>query len=294
MYVITGASGNTGKRIAENLLKEGKQVVAISRSADHIQTLVEKGATAAIGDLSDVDFLTTTFTGATAIYAMIPPNFTTNTFRQYQNQVGTAIITAVKNSGVKSVVTLSSIGAHSPETGVVAGIYDFEQQFKSLPDVNVLHLRAGFFMQNFLGNIGLIKNMGINGGFPIEGNLPVAMIHTNDIGDAATEQLLGLNFRGQSHLYLYNGIYTLEQATQILGKAIGKPDLSWVTFPYDQAKAGMLQIGFTESLADGYVAFGKSINDHILTPDFSDAPAKETPTSLTDFAKEFAAAYQAS
>jgi uncharacterized protein YbjT (DUF2867 family) len=292
MYVITGASGNTGKRIAENLLKAGKPVVAVSRNAEHIQSLVEMGAKAAIGDLTDTDFLTRTFTGATAVYAMIPPNATASDFRGYQNQVGTAIVTALKNSGVKSVVTLSSVGAHSPETGVVAGLYDFEQQLKSLPEVNLLHLRPGFFMQNFLGNIGLIKGMGINGGFPIDGNLPVPMTHVHDIADVATEKLLGLTFTSHSHLYIYNASPTMAEATQLLGKAIGKPELNWVTFPYDQAKTGMVQMGFSESLADGYVQFSKATNEGILGGDVANGPQQKTPITFEAFAQEFAAAYQ--
>jgi len=291
MYVITGATGNTGKRIVENLLKAGKPVTAISRNPEHVQSLVDQGAKAAIGDLSDVQFLTATFKGATAVYAMIPPNAGAVDFRAYQNEVGLAIIEAVKNSGVKSVVTLSSIGAHSPESGVVAGAYDFETNFKKVADVNVLHLRPGFFMQNFFGNIGLIKNAGINGGFPINGDIKIPLIHTNDIGDVATEQLLSLSFSGQTYLSVYNQAMTMTEATQVLGKAIGK-DLQWVTFPYDQARAGMLQIGFSESLADAYIQFSKATNEGIMYDNYAQGPEQKTPITLEAFAQEFASAYQ--
>lgn len=75
MYIITGATGHTGKRIAENLLAAGHSVKVISRSTEKVAELVAKGAVAAIGDLADADFLTQAFKGATAVYLMIPPKW---------------------------------------------------------------------------------------------------------------------------------------------------------------------------------------------------------------------------
>ncbi|MCU0352846.1 MAG: NmrA family NAD(P)-binding protein [Cytophagales bacterium] len=293
MYVITGATGNTGKRIVENLLKAGEPVTAVGRSAEKLQPLADRGAKTAVGDLNDAAFLTETFRGATAVYAMIPPNAAAPDFRAYQNEIGLAIIEAAKNSGVQSVVTLSSFGAHSPQTGVVAGLYDFETNFKKVAEANVLHLRAGFFMQNFFGNIGLIKGMGINGGFPINGDVKMPMVHTDDIADVATEHLLKRDFSGQTYLYLANADLTMVEATQILGNAIEKPDLQWVTFPYDQAKGGMMQMGFSESLADAYIQFGRATNEGIMYIGYERQPEHKTSTSLATFAeREFAAAFQ--
>lgn len=294
MYVITGASGHTGARAAQQLLAAGKEVVVVGRSADRLAALVAQGARAAIGDLSDVDFLAHTFQGAKAVYAIIPPNFTSTDFRTYQNQVGQALSQAITRAGVPHVVTLSSVGAHSPDTGVVAGLYDFEQRLAAeAPTAKILHLRAGFFMQNFLGNIGLIKGMGIHGGFPIEANLKMPIVHTNDIGDAAARRLLDLDFEGHSHTYVAGAAdLSMAEATAILGKAIGKPDLPWVTFPYEDARSGMLQAGLTPSLADAYVAFSKAANEGILASDYQRIPAYTTPTTLESFAQqEFAPAF---
>ncbi len=294
MYVITGASGHTGERAALKLLEAGKEVVVIGRSAERLAKLVEKGARAAIGDLSDAAFLTETFKGATAVYAMIPPNFGAPDFRAYQNAIGEAITTAVREAAVPYVVVLSSIGADNPDSGVVGGLYDFEQQLaKGAPDANVLHLRAGFFMQNFFGNIGLIKGMGIHGGFPIQGDLKMPVVHANDIGDVAARRLLALDFKGHSHTYVAGAKdLTFEEATTILGNAIGKPELNWVTFSYDDAYAGMVQAGFGASLAEGYINFSRAANDNGLIGDYERKPEYTTPTTLEQFAKaEFAPAF---
>ena len=128
MYVITGASGNTGKVIANALLDAGKKVRVISRDAEHLKDLTDRGAEAVMGNLDDVEFFSNALTGATAVYVMIPPNFVTDNYRGYQNQIADAQIEAVKNAGVKFVVTLSSVGAHLKEkAGVVQGLADMEK-----------------------------------------------------------------------------------------------------------------------------------------------------------------------
>jgi len=293
MFVITGATGNTGKVIAEKLLSAGKQITVVGREAAKLQDFVQKGAKAAIGSLEDTKFLAGTFKGAEAVYALIPPKFDADNFRGYQNKVADAFVSAIKESGVKNVVTLSSIGAHMPEgAGVVQGLHDFEQKLKSLEGVNVLNLRAGFFLQNFLGMIPVIKNFGVLGGFPIDGNIKIPMVHTNDVADAAVKHLLNPAFRGQSHIYVTGERdLTLTESAPVLGKAIGNDGLKYTQFPYDQAKAGMQQMGASESLADTYVEFCKAINEGKITSDFVRTAENTTPTSIEDFAKEFAFAY---
>src|SRR5689334_23242005 len=78
MYVITGASGNTGSVVAETLLARGEKVRVVGRNPGHLEKFTRRGAEAAIADLADPDahHLTNAFSGATAVYAMIPPDLT--------------------------------------------------------------------------------------------------------------------------------------------------------------------------------------------------------------------------
>ena len=123
MYIILGATGNTGSIIAENLLNAGKPVTVVGRDAAKLQRFQVQGATVAIGDLSDVDFLTNTFKGAQAVYTLIPPSWTTSDWRQYIINTATSITIALAKSGVKNIVNLSSQGAHLPEgAGPVSGL----------------------------------------------------------------------------------------------------------------------------------------------------------------------------
>src|SRR4051794_20107358 len=111
LYAITGATGNIGSKIAQSLLKEGKKVRVIGRTADRLKPFTDKGAEAFIGSVDDAEAMTRAFTGATAIFAMIPPNVTSPNVRADQNKVSEALAAGISRSGVKYVVNLSSIGA---------------------------------------------------------------------------------------------------------------------------------------------------------------------------------------
>ena len=202
-YIVLGSLGNISKPLAEKLIAAGHSVTVVSSKAEKVSQIEALGAKAAIGSVEDVGFLTKTFTGADAVYTMVPPNFGASNWKKYIGGIGENYAAAIKVAGVKNLVNLSSIGAHMPVgCGPVSGLYFVEKAFNGLEGVNVRHLRPGFFYQNFLGNIGMIKNMGIIGGNYGEGsNLPIA--YTKDIAEAAAEELLGLRFRGKKYSLRY-------------------------------------------------------------------------------------------
>src|ERR1700731_964308 len=196
MYVILGASGNTGSIIADFLLSKGKKVRVVGRDAERLQRFVRQGAEAFTGDVSDAAALTKAFSGARAAYLMLPPI----TSREDQERQSDAIAKAVKESGLRYAVHLSSYGAHVPEgTGPVTGLHSSEQKLNAISDLNVLHLRAGYFMENNLTAIDMIRGMGMFG-HALLPDLKLPMIATRDVGDYAAQRLLNLDFSGrQTH-----------------------------------------------------------------------------------------------
>lgn len=292
MYVISGASGNTGRIIAEKLLAAGKQVKMLARNAEKLQPLVKKGAVAAIGDMSDQDYLNSAFAGATAAYVLIPPHIGAPNFRAYQNDIGKKIARALQQNEVKYVVNLSSLGAHLPKgTGPIAGLYDQEQRLNQL-EANVLHLRPTFFMENLFNSIGIIKHMGVNGS-PAKADVKIPMIATVDVANYAAKRLLALDFSGNVvQELLGERDLSMKEVTEVIGKAIGKPDLAYVAFPYDQARAGMLEMGISASVADGFVEMYKAINNGFGVAPMKRDKENTTPTSLEQFADVFARVYQ--
>ena len=129
MYVVLGASGNTGHIVAKNLLARQQKVRVVGRNAAHLQPHAEQGAEIFIGDVTDASALTKAFHQADSAYVMIPPNVTSDDPLAYEERVSDAIAAAVKNAGVKNVVALSSIGADKPKgTGPVIGLHNLEQK----------------------------------------------------------------------------------------------------------------------------------------------------------------------
>src|SRR5262245_2772627 len=165
MIVVMGASGNTGGRISEQLLQQGERIRALGRSAAKLAGLGSKGAELLTGDAADPEFLTSAFRDADAVYTLLPPDPQSPDLRKKWDQEGEAIVKAIRGSGVRYVVFLSSIGAELPEgTGPIAGLHAQEERLRTLPDINTLILRPAYFFENFYATLGLIREQGINGG----------------------------------------------------------------------------------------------------------------------------------
>lgn len=295
MYVISGATGNTGKPIVQTLLTAGKKVRALGRSEQKLSELKSRGAETLVGELTDARFLSQAFQGATAVYAMIPPNFTAQNFRGYQNSVADAFVQAVEKSGVKYVVTLSSIGAHLPaKAGVVQGLYDMEQRFNQLKGVQILHLRPGYFMENLFGQIGTIKQIGVMG-TPLKADLKIPLIATRDIGAYAAKRLQQLDFSGTGNVEYLLGARDVSygEIAQVFGKAIGNSGLKYVQFPFEEAKKAMMAgWGLSESAADAMNEFVASMNSGQILGDVKRNAQNTTPTTLEEFVPILAQVFQ--
>jgi len=292
-YVITGSLGHISKPLTIALVKAGKQVTVVTNSKDRVAAIESLGAIAAVGSVSDVDFLKRTFKGADAVYTMVPPNFGTPDIKKHIEEVGRNYTIALKDSGVKHVVNLSSIGAHLPAgVGPVSGLYRAEQSLNTLKDINIKHLRPGYFYQNLLSNVGLIKHAGIIGSnFNVTDN-KFPLSEPADIAEAATEELLNLNFTGHSVRYVVSDEVSTASVAKVLGAAIGKPELPWIAFTDEQALDGMLNAGLPKDISNNYVEMGQAINNGTMSEDYwKTRTGKLGKTKLADFAKEFAAAY---
>lgn len=291
-YVLTGSLGNISKPVAEKLISAGHHVTVISRKSDKTGQIESLGATAAIGSVEDVEFLTKTFTGADAVYTMVPPHFGATDWKKYIAGIGENYAAAIKNSGVKNVVNLSSIGAHMPEgCGPVSGLHFVEKALNDLEGVNVRHLRPGFFYPNFMNQIGMIKNMGITGGNYGEGTTLV-IVHPNDIAEVADEELKGLAFKGKSILYIASDEKTTTEIGSILGKAIGSPEIPWVNFTDEDTLNGMLQAGVPIVIAKNYTEMGAAMRSGEMDADYrKNRPSEFGKIKLEDWAQEFAAAF---
>jgi uncharacterized protein YbjT (DUF2867 family) len=292
MYVITGATGNIGSKLTENLLMKGKSVRMIGRNKDRMQPWLDRGATDYAGTLDNWEFLTKAFTGATAVFTMIPPNMQTDNFKTYAATIGEAITTAIQKSGVKYVINLSSLGAHLPKgSGIVQNLYEQEQRLNRLTDVNVIHLRPTYFMENLLGTIDMIKNMNMIS-TPIKSDLKFPMVATSDVAEVATNYLLDLTWTGHMiHNILGPRDVTYDEVTRVLGTAIGHENLKYVEGTYDTARETLQNIGMSRNVSGSIVEMMECMNCGKFTEQAERTAETTTSTTIEDFSKTYATLY---
>jgi uncharacterized protein YbjT (DUF2867 family) len=287
--VILGATGNTGSIIADSLLSKGKKVRVVGRDTGRLQRFVRKGAEAFTGDVNDTVALTKAFTGARAAYLLLPPI----TSREDQERESDAIAKAVTESGLHYAVYLSSYGAHVPKgTGPVTGLHSSEQKLNAISGLNVLHLRAAYFMENNLAAISMIQGMGIFG-HALLPHLKLPMIATRDVGNYAAQRIMDLDFSGkQTRELLGERDLSMAEATAIIARGIGKPDLRYEQFPYDQVQQVLEQMGMPPKKAAVYIEMFTAINAGVLAAQEPRSPENSTSTSFEQFVQDvFAPAY---
>ena len=294
MYVITGATGNTGHIVAKRLLEQGKSVRVIGRSAERLAKLSSLGAETFVADLADKATLTRAFAGAEAAYLMIPPDLGSPDFRAYQDRLSDAMAWAVEQNEVRYVVALSSIGADKAErTGPIVGLHVLEEVLKRISGLNTLSLRAGYFMGNTLPQVSVIQHMGVTAG-PLRPDLKVPMIATRDIGDSAADALLRSDFKGfQTRELLGQRDLNYVEVTSIIGSAIGKPDLKYNQISYEQFGGALQQMGASQSIAKLFMEMSQALNEGHVRALEPRSSRNTTPTSFEQFvAEEFVPAYQ--
>lgn len=294
LITVMGATGNTGRGIAERLLARGEKVRAVVRNKEKAKDLAAKGAELVAGNADDTRFLAEAFKGADAVYTLIPPNYAAPDFAAYQDKLGVATAEAIRQSGVKKVVLLSSLGAeHEKGTGPIAGLHRQEKRLRELPGVDVLSLRAAYFMENLFGNLGMIKHQGINGG-AIAGGVKVTMIATQDIADAAAKRLAARDWKGfETQELLGAADLSQDEVTAILGKKIGKPDLKYVQFPYADFAKALTGFGFSEDVAGQFADMSRALNEGKVRSLEGRSAKNTTPTTFESFADVLAKAYAA-
>lgn len=321
--VITGSLGNISKPLTIELLQKGHTVTVISSNHERRQAIEAFGAIAAIGSIDDDVFLTKTFAGADVVYTMIPVfKFEEDPYldaRAEARRLATIYATAIKQAGIKKVVHLSSIGAHTDTcNGLLAFHYFAEQALNRLPaDVSITFMRpVGFyynlyqfmdiikgsgFLKGFIGIIMTIRFYGIIGLLQGKKGLIISnygnddkmpWVSPIDIAAAVAEELAA-TASGRKIRYVASEILTCNEIAGTIGAAIGKPWLKWGTITDKQMIDALIKFKLPQTVANDISEMNASQrNGGILFEDYYRHLPKLGKVKMKDFAKEFAIAYQ--
>jgi uncharacterized protein YbjT (DUF2867 family) len=284
MYVVLGATGNTGSVVAKALLDRSQKVRVVGRSQERLAGFVILGAEAFEANLTDSGALSKAFAGARAVYSLLPPDLASTDYRAQQDLQTNSIATALEAAGVTHVVALSSFGADKPDkTGPVAGLHAMEERFRQISKLNTLFLRAGYFMENTLPQVGIIKSFGMMAG-PVRADLALPMIATRDIGAAAADALFKLDFTGhQTRELLGHKDLTYSQMARIIGAAIGIPNITYTQLPAEQVTEAMTQMGFSKNMAALFGEMSAALNSGYMRALEPRSRANTTPTLFEEF-----------
>lgn len=294
--VVTGSLGHISKPLAKELVQKGHAVTVISSKAERQKDIEAIGAKAAIGTMEDVVFLTKTFTGADIVYAMesLGEGFFFNQELDYMvaiTNIAHNYKQAIQQSGVKKVIHLSSIGAHTDKgNGMLAFHYHAESILKQLPDdVAIKFMRPVGFYYNMFAYIPTIKTQGAivqNYG----GDEKEPWVSPLDIASVIAGEM-EKPFQSRMVRYIASDEISPKEVASILGEAIGKPDLKWLVIPDEGMLNGMIAAGMNPAVAKGLVEMNAGRRSGVLYEDYDRNKPQLGSIKLADFAKEFAAVY---
>ncbi|RPE09205.1 NAD-dependent dehydratase [Chitinophaga lutea] len=289
---LTGSLGNISSKLTEILVGKGHQVTLISQQPSRAAQIEAMGATAAIGSVEDESFLRSAFSGADAVYTMVPPNFSAPDYNAFVRNVQDRYAAAIEATGISHVVNLSSSGSPLSGSAPLQGYENLETRLDRLTGTSILHLRPGGFYSNFYGSIPLIRHQGIIGN-NFDASATMIMSHPHDIAEAAATALHTRSFAGKEILYIVSDRKTGHEAAQIIGHAVGRPELQWVRFPDDQLLDALVAGGFSRDAAQHYIVdMGIAIREGLLDAHYQQNTHEEWGTRSFDvFASEFAQAY---
>lgn len=295
--VLTGSLGNIGKPLTKLLVTAGHHVTVISSKKERIHEIESLGAVAAIGSIQDAEFLADTFTGADIVYLMeawegIGSLFDKNIdFLAEFKKIAQNYVTAVQRSGVKKVIHLSSVGAHSDQgNGSLLVHYHVEQILKTLPEeVSIKFMRPVGFFSNIYRSLPTIQSQGkIIQSYGGERKEP--LVSPYDIASTIAYEMEN-SFSGRTVHYIASDEVSPNEIASVLGQSIGNPDLEWKVIPGEELLHQMISAGVNEWIAKGMVAMQKAQGDGSLYEDFYAHKPTFGKMKLEDFAKEFTQIY---
>ncbi len=293
--VLTGSLGHISKPLTQELVGKGHDITVISSKESRAAEIESMGAMAAIGSIEDTEFLASTFAGADIVYTMIPPpDFTDQNLDMwaFYRTIANNYVQAIRDSGVKRVIYLSSIGAHMSEgSGILTSHHIAEGIMNQLSDVNITFMRPTSFYYNLYAFTGAIKGMGMivsNYG----GEDKVSWVSPMDIASAITEEMESVPEHRKIR-YVASEDLSCNKVASTLGKAIGIPDLTWNTISDEEMQKNLEGYGLAKRMATGLVEMNSKMHSGELFNHYNEnLPATMGKVKLKEFAEEFAAAYQ--
>ncbi|MFI6581306.1 NAD(P)H-binding protein [Embleya sp. NPDC050493] len=234
MIVITGATGNVGRAVTEQLAAAGRQVVAVSRNAPTSEP--PAGVRHHVADLADPASLTEALVGAQALFLLVAGD----------DPQGVLAVAAA--AGVRHVVLLSSQGAGTrPEA--YGHPVAFERAVKESGMAWTVLRPGGFATNTFQWIEGVRTRREVAAPFA---DVALPPIDPADIADVAVAVLTEEGHHGRTYELTGPRALSPRERAEVLAGALGEP-VRFVEQTRDEARAGLLHV-MPEPVADATLA----------------------------------------
>lgn len=264
MYSIIGVTGHVGGMVAANLKEAGFPFKAVVRNESRAMELESKGWQTAVAELHDVGALTKAFSNTEGVFVMTPPLLESADPIGEHDRMLKVLSTAIDAAKPGKLVYLSSVGAQHPlDTGAIGKLYNMEQAFNklSLPTASI---RAAWFMENFVGQIGAVASGSPLLSFIDPASKKIPMIATSDIGKLGA-QLLQQNWIGHRVVELEGPCtYSVADVAMVLGYHLHK-EVPVGLIAETEYESAYRSFGFSDKGAKLMAEMNRGFNsDHIV------------------------------
>jgi uncharacterized protein YbjT (DUF2867 family) len=247
-FTVIGATSDTGRIVQQQLEAAGHIVRPVAR---------RHGVS-----LDDTAALAQAFAGAWGAYLMMPFDLAAKDLHARERELCSNFAQALRASGLRRVVVLSGLSADL-KGGSSLGASLLEDVIGRTDIPEVVFLRAGWFMENFAKGLAFTAQAA-SGVFatPFRADRPLPMVSAEDVGRRAAELLMSDEPGERVQELLGARDYTMADATAVMSEAMGRAGVRYQQVPLQDARAGMVAAGMSESFADAVLETARSFNDN--------------------------------
>jgi uncharacterized protein YbjT (DUF2867 family) len=286
MIVVTAPTSNIGHQVLANVLDKGESVRVIAREPSHLSPQTRQRVEVVQGSHSDIEVVNMAFTGADAVFWLVPPAPDAKTVEAAYLDFTRPACTAFKSQGVKRVVGVSALGRGTPvakNAGFVTASLAMDDLIAST-GVSYRALTMPSFMDNLLRQVAPIKNQGAFFS-PIAGDRKLPACATRDIAAVAAKLLLDHSWSGQGSVAVLGPEdLSFNDMSRIMSEVLGKP-VRYQQIPFDAYKARFIGFGMSEAMAQGMTDMAAAKNDGLDNAE-PRTPENTTPTSFRRWCEE--------
>ncbi len=255
--LLTGATGKTGRYIAQSLAARGVRARVLLRDPAAAAWVAGLGMEPVIGDLSDPATLAAALAGVEQALLLAA-----NSPAQVAMEKG--FIDAAVAAGVRRIVKYSAISAGGDEDYRFARWHGETERHLFASGLDWSLVRPGYFMQNFLMSADSIR---AEGRFYLPAcEEPVSLVDVRDAADITVACLLDRAQDGRIRTVTGAESLTMHEVAGRMERALGRP-IAYVPLPAEDFRAALTGAGAPDWLAGGMIEFfagaSRGTRDHL-------------------------------